>query len=154
MEVIKKGVKLEDIKQAYEWCYELGIETRCSLMIGHPFETKKTIEETLAFANTLKCHQAYINITTPYPGSELYLMAKEGVGGIKLLTDDWKEYRRYGNSVMEMNDLSVKDLIEYQKKAYKKFYMRPHIIWYNFKRAGIRAGLLNSWAFLKSVILP
>ena len=44
-------------------------------------------------------------------------------------------------------------LIEYQKKAYKKFYMRPHIIWYNFKRAGLKAGLLNSWAFLKSDIL-
>jgi radical SAM superfamily enzyme YgiQ (UPF0313 family) len=153
MEAIKKGVKLEDLKQAYEWCHQLGIETRCSLMIGHPFETKKTVEKTIAFANALKCYQAYINITTPYPGSELYLMAKEGYGGLKLLTDDWKEYRRYGNSVMEMNDLTVNDLIEYQKKAYKKFYMRPHIIWYNFKRAGLKAGILNSWAFLKSVIL-
>jgi radical SAM superfamily enzyme YgiQ (UPF0313 family) len=122
-------------------------------MIGHPLETKKTIEETIAFANDLKCYQAYINITTPYPGSELYKMAKEGYGGLKLLTDNWKEYRRYGNSVMEMNDLSVEDLIEYQKKAYKRFYMRPHIIWYNLKRAGFKAGILNSWAFLKSVIL-
>lgn len=153
MKAIKKGVTLEDIKQAYEWCFELGIETRCSLMIGHPLETKKTIEQTIAFANDLKCYQAYINITTPYPGSELYKMAKDGYGGLKLLTDDWKEYRRYGNSVMEMNDLSVEDLIEYQKKAYKRFYMRPHIIWYNLKRAGFKAGILNSWAFLKSVLL-
>lgn len=153
MKAIKKGVKLEDITQAYKWCHEEGIETRCSIMIGHPFETKETIEQTIAFTNSLKCYQAYINITTPYPGSELYLMAKEGYGGTKLLTDDWREYRRYGNSVMEMNDLTVKDLIEYQKKAYKAFYMRPHIIWYNLKRAGFKAGILNSWAFLKSVIL-
>lgn len=151
LKAIKKGVTLKQMMQAYQWCYEVGIETRCSLMLGHPFETKETIEQTIKFANALKCYQAYINITTPYPGSELYTMAKNGYGGLKLLTDNWSEYRRYGNAVMEMNDLTVKDLIEYQKKAYKKFYFRPHIVLYNIKRAGIKAGIINGLAFAKSI---
>ncbi|MFQ5646394.1 MAG: B12-binding domain-containing radical SAM protein [bacterium] len=153
MKAIKKGVRLEEIKQAYAWCGQAGIETRCSLMLGHPFETRETIEQTIAFAKSLDCSQAYINITTPYPGCELYEMAKKGYGGLRLLTNDWKEYRRYGNAVMEMNDLTAHDLIEWQNKAYKEFYMRPRIIWDNMKRAGFKAAVVNSWAFFKSVLL-
>ena len=151
LDAIKKGVKLEDYRKAYQWCHELGIETRCSLMLGHPFETKETIKETMRFANSLKCFQAYINITMPYPGSELLDLAKKGYGGIKLLTTDWNEYRRYGNAVMEMNDLKRNDLIKLQKWAYKKFYLRPRIILYNLKRAGLKAALVNTLAFIRSV---
>lgn len=153
LKAIKKGVDLESCRRAYQWCHELGIETRCSLMLGHPFETKKTIKETMKFVNSLKCYQAYINITTPYPGSKLLDLAKENYGGIKLLTTDWKEYRRYGNAVMEMNDLSKEDLIKMQRWAYRKFYLRPHIMWYNIRRAGFKAAVLNSLAFFKSVFM-
>lgn len=151
LDAIKKGVTLEQMEQAYKWCYELGLETKCSFMIGHPFETKETIQETIDFAKKLKCYQAYINITTPFPGSELYELAKEGYGGLKLLTEDWSQYMRYGNSVLEMNDLTKEDLIKAQKRAYKKFYLRPHIILYNLKRAGIKAAVKNSVAFFKSI---
>jgi len=153
LDAIKKGITLDQLKEAYRLCDELGIETRCSLMIGHPFETKKTIEETIKFVNKeLKVYQAYINITTPYPGSELYDLAKRGYGGLKLLSDDWSEYRRYGNSVMEMNDLRVDDLIKLQKRLYMKFYLRPKIIWYNLRRAGLKAAFVNGIAFFKSMV--
>ena len=151
LKAIKKGITTDELKRAYEWCDELSIETRGSLMIGHPFETKETVDESMKFVNSLKCYQMYVNVTTPYPGSELYDLAKENYGGLKLLTEDWKEYRRYGNAVMEMNDLSADNLIELQQKAYKKFYFRPHIIWYNLKRAGLKAGFVNSLAFMKTM---
>jgi anaerobic magnesium-protoporphyrin IX monomethyl ester cyclase len=153
LKAIKKGVGLESYKKAYQLCHELGIETRCSLMFGHPFETKETIKSTMKFANSLKCYQAYINITTPYPGSELLELARKKYGGINLLTEDWTEYRRYGNSVMTMNDLTTDDLIKLQKWGYRKFYLRPHIIWYNVRRAGFKAAIVNGIAFFKSVIL-
>ncbi len=152
LEAIKKGITLDQLKRAYNWCHELRIETRCSLMIGHPFETKETIRQTIEFVKKeLKVYQAYINITTPYPGSELYELARQGYGGLKLLSDDWSEYRRYGNSVMEMNDLSAEDLIVLQKKLYRQFYLRPSIIWYNVKRAGLKAAFVNGVAFFKSM---
>ncbi|MFH1408659.1 MAG: radical SAM protein, partial [Nanoarchaeota archaeon] len=110
LNAIKKGTKLEDYEKAYDWCDELGIETRASVMIGHPFETRETVKKTVAFLKKLKVYQAYINISTPYPGSELYEQAKAGYGGLKLLTDDWEEYQRYGNAVVEVNDLKREDL--------------------------------------------
>jgi len=151
LKAIKKGVPKQAYVEAYRLCREEGIETRCSIIIGHPFETKETIKETIRFACSLDCYQAYINIATPYPGSELLELAREGYGGIKLLTEDWNEYRRYGNAVMEMNDLSVEDLVKLQKWAYRKFYLRSKIIWYNVTRAGLRAAVYNGIAFFKSV---
>ena len=105
----------------------------------------------MRFVNKLKVYQAYINISTPYPGSELYEQAKAGYGGLKLLTDNWEEYQRYGNAVIEVNDLTREDLIRMQKWAYRKFYLRPSIIFYNLRRAGLMAGFKNAFAFARSV---
>jgi len=151
LDAVKKGTTLEQLKQAYIWCHKLSLETRGSVMIGNPFETKETIKQTSDFIRSLKCYQVYINIAMPYPGSELFEMAKDGVGGLKLLTDDWREYRRYGNSVMEMNGLTVKDLISAQRKMYLRFYIRPSIILYNLRRAGLKAAIINIWAFIRSL---
>jgi hypothetical protein len=121
-------------------------------MIGHPHETHESIQRTITFVNSLAVHQAYVNISTPYPGSELYLMAKKHIGGLKLLTEDWKEYCRYGSPVLQVNDLLPADLIRYQRWAYLRFYLRPRIIWYNVRRAGMRAALVNAFAFFRATV--
>ncbi|MFA6142117.1 MAG: radical SAM protein [Candidatus Omnitrophota bacterium] len=152
---IKKGTSLKDYPPAYRAAAKLGIETRGSIMLGHPYETRKTAIETLNFARKLKyCQQMYINIVTPYPGTVLYEMAKKGTGGMRLLTDDFSQYKRYGSAVIEVNDLKVKDLVELQRKGFKMFYLTPRRILYNIKRAGLAAAFRNAWAFFKSVILP
>jgi radical SAM superfamily enzyme YgiQ (UPF0313 family) len=152
LEKIKKGVKLEEIKEAYRLASKLGIETRGSVMLGHPFETRKTAMKTLNFIRQLNdCMQVYINITTPFPGTELHRMATNGEGGIRLLTNDFSQYRRYGSAVMEVNDLTRSDLVKLQRKGFWMFYMTPRRIVYNLKRAGLRAGLLNALAFVRSL---
>jgi len=152
LDASKKGITLEQIRKAYELSDELGIETRMSIVLGLPFETKKTIEKTIKFMKSLKCYQAYVNIGTPFPGTEYYDMAAKGYGGIKLLTKDWKEFRRWGNAVIEVNDLKRKDLIKYQKKALMKFYMTPKRVIYNLKRAGVKAAFINSKSAIKSLV--
>ena len=154
LDAMKKGTKLEQYRQAYQWCDELGLETRCSVMLGNAYETKQTVQSTIDFIRSLKVYQAYINIATPYPGTDLLEMARKGEGGLRLLTENWAEYRRYGNAVMEVNDLTREDLILLQRTAYRKFYFRPHIIWKNVKRAGFRAAVNNAAAFALSVFSP
>jgi anaerobic magnesium-protoporphyrin IX monomethyl ester cyclase len=154
LKAIGKGTTLEQYRQAYAWCDELGLETRCSVMLGHPFETRQTVRKTVDFICALRIAQAYINIATPYPGTALLDMARVGEGGLRLLTEDWAEYRRYGNAVMEMNDLTREDLIRLQKNAYLQFYLRPHIIWKNLKRAGFKAAVSNVAGFASSLFNP
>ncbi len=150
---LKKGVKLEDYKKAYAAAAAAEIETRGSVMLGHPNETRRTAMDTLKFIRKLKhCQQMYINIVTPYPGTELYQLAHDSQAGMKLLTSDFSQYKRYGNAVVEVNDLSVDDLVKLQKRGFRMFYFTPRRILYNIRRAGLRAAFRNARAFFLSVI--
>ena len=151
--IIQKGVPLEAYTNAYRDAKKAGLETRASIILGNPGETRETAMKTLNFVKRLKgCDQVYINIATPYPATTLYEMAKTGQYGMKLLTNNLAEYKRYGDAVIEVNDLKREDLVELQRKGFMMFYFRPGRIWYNFKRAGLMAFLKNALAFFKSVI--
>ena len=151
LDAAKKGITLDQIRRAYDIATELDLETRMSVILGLPFETRKTVKKTIDFMKSLKAYQAYVNIGTPFPATEYYEMAKNGYGGLHLLSDDWSEYRRWGNAVIEVNDLSRDDLIRLQKRALLDFYLRPKQILYNLKRAGLKAGFKNSIGFIKSL---
>lgn len=149
----KKGITLDQIRKAYEITEATGLEARSSAIFGLPFETQETVKKTIRFLKSVKCKQTYINIGTPFPGTEYYEMAKNGFGGLKLLTNDWREYRRWNNAVIEVNDLTKEDLIAWQRKAMLQFYLRPKQIIYNLKRAGLKAAIQNVSGFLRSFFL-
>ncbi|MBU1076026.1 MAG: B12-binding domain-containing radical SAM protein, partial [Spirochaetes bacterium] len=150
---MKKGIELDDIRKVYKLVNKLKIETRGSLMIGHPYETKKSVWNTFKFIRKLKgLLQVYINIATPFPGTEMYEMALKGIGGTKLLTKDFSQFRRYGNAVMEVNDLSRDDLIRLQKIGFLYFYLTPRRIVYNLYRAGFKAAVVNLIAFIRGIL--
>ena len=152
LNTIKKGINLEQIRKAYEIADEVGIETRMSIIFGLPGETEETIKKTIKFMKSLKCNQAYVNVLVPFPGTEVYEDAKKGTGGLQLLTEDWKEYRRWGNAVINVNDLSAQDLIKWQRKALLSFYLRPKQIYYHIRRAGLKSFYSNGMAFVKSFV--
>lgn len=150
LDAIRKGTSLEKIREAYEIASKYGIETKMSIIFGLPFETKKTIRETIRFMKSLRCYQAYVNVATPFPGTEFYTMAKNGYGGLRLLTNDWRKFRRWGNAVISVNDLGRKDLIRWQKRALIEFYLTPKRMIYNLKRAGLKAAAVNVISAIKS----
>ncbi len=154
LKIIKKGITLEGVRRAYRIADKVGLETRGSAILGHPFETKETAWRTIRFCRSIKeCQQIYLNVATPYPGTELYDYAVNGRGGMTLLTRDYSQYKRYGDPVIEVNDLSSNDLKRMQSLGLLYFYLTPRRILYNvFKRAGLKAGLINSWAFAMSTM--
>ncbi|MCK4827524.1 radical SAM protein, partial [bacterium] len=149
LKVIKKNVTLDQIRNAYRMSAKVGIETRGSAMLGHPYETKASAWRTIKFVRSIKeLKQIFLNIACPYPGTELYDYAVSGRGGMRLLTSDYSQYKRYGAPVIEVGDMNAKDLKRTQTLGLLYFYLTPSRIWYNvFKRAGIRAGLRNVGAF-------
>jgi len=153
LKIIRCDVKKEDVQKAFTMAKGVGLETKGFVMIGHPYETKQTANNTLKFIKNLKnCDQIYINIATPYPGTKLHEMAIKEEGGMHLLTENYAEYRKYGNAVIEVNDISREDLIGLQKKGFIMFYFTPQRIIYNIQRAGLKSAAINSLAFLKSVV--
>ena len=154
LKAIRKGTDLEQIRKAYSIAHDLGIETRMSVILGLPFETKETLKKTVSFIKSLKCHHAYINVATPFPGTELYEQAKQGFGGMRLLTDDWNKFRRWGSAVIDVNDLSADDLVKWQKRIMLEFHLRPGPLWHNIRRAGFAALLVSGYAFARSMLTP
>lgn len=150
--IIKKEVPLESYTAAYRLTNKYGIETLDSVMLGLPGETRETIKKTLSYLRHARgIHQASFSIATPYPGTELYEMAKKGEHGLKLMTEDFSEYRRYGSAVMSVGDLSPDDLIRLQNDAFVSIYLAPWRIKPMVKRMGIMGALVTYSRLIRSL---
>jgi len=127
---IKKGIRIEQIERAVKWTRQVGIKALGSFIIGFPDETREEIERTLSFPKRLRLDFAQFSIATPYPGTELYEIAKrEGL----LLTEDWSRYTA-AQPVMAMKNLSVEELQKLFRRAYVNFYLTPRVLLRNLKR--------------------
>jgi len=134
LEIICKGETKEQIVKASEIVSKFPkIDKRSSYIIGHPYETRETAMETINFAKSLPVDRAFFNIMTPYPSSVIYDMAKAGKG-IRILTENWSEYKRFGNCVIETDELSRDDIIELQKTALKEFWTQPRVVMTHLER--------------------
>jgi radical SAM superfamily enzyme YgiQ (UPF0313 family) len=76
LDIMKKKVTVEQAKQAVKLTQKYLSWADCSFMIGTPGETKKTIQETMDFCKELNLVPEVVFFATPYPGTELYEIAK------------------------------------------------------------------------------
>ncbi|MFC2001736.1 B12-binding domain-containing radical SAM protein [Chloroflexota bacterium] len=127
-----KGTTLEQYARAYELLGKIGFEKRGSFILGLPYENANTLRDTVDFAKKLKLDRAFFNICTPYPATKLFQMAEKGEG-LHLITNSWKEFKRWGNAVIELDGLSRDDLMEWQKIAMMEFYARPRIVLHHLR---------------------
>jgi len=121
---INKKISLEQVQEVVKLARKMGVETRASFMFGNQGETEETIKKTIDFAIKLDPDEAQFNITTPYPGTELFNWAKEK-NYIKSF--NWNDYS-YSNVVLELPGLSREKLHYYYQLAHRKFYFRPKMI--------------------------
>jgi len=149
--IMKKNVPLESYREANKLTSKYNIETLNSCMIGLPGETVATVRKTLCFLrNSREIKQVNISIATPYPGTELYEMTRKGEHGMRLLTDNFAEFRRYGSAVMSVGDLSPADLIKLQNDAFVSIYLAPWRLIPMLKKSGIIGCILTFMRLLKS----
>jgi radical SAM superfamily enzyme YgiQ (UPF0313 family) len=92
LKTIKKGITVEQIRNAVRICRRVGISPYASFILGLPGETPETIKETTDFAANLQQEGlAYgFHILAPFPGTEV--REKKDELGIRILTDDWSKY--------------------------------------------------------------
>jgi radical SAM superfamily enzyme YgiQ (UPF0313 family) len=135
---IKKGIKLENIEKALKATKDAGMVTKGYFIIGHPTETRESIQETIDFIQRIDLDIFQMSFMLPLPGTELYSVAAQ-YGEFK---NDWDNMNIW-TPLFIPNGLTKEELIRESKRAYKKFYFRPRPIFAYLKRA------LRSVAFLK-----
>ena len=124
LDAIRKDITLEQAEAAVARTKENKIRVYTNFLIGHPFETRRSIGRTIRFALKLKADFASFSILTPFPGTEISDMAAEGTGGLRLLSLDWREYGTQFGRALELDTISRQELEDFQKSAYFSFYSR------------------------------
>ena len=153
LKIIKKEVSREDMLNAFKLTDELGIEPACSVMLGLPGETRRSVEATIDFVKNIP-QMLYSNfsIANPYPGTEMYGWAREGRHGMKLLITDDSQYRRYDSSPVSVNDLGPDDLVRLQKTGLLKMHLTPKRMIAAVKMLGISNLLPIFFDLLRSAL--
>jgi len=122
---IQKPINEEVTKKAIQICRKVKLEVRGAFILGSPGETIETMQKTLDFSMNLDLDIAIYNISTPYPGTQLFDWAKKN-GYLK--TENWNDYELSG-SIIELPTVLHADVVAFYEKAHKEFYSRPQMIW-------------------------
>lgn len=129
LDLMQKRISLEQIKRALKWTKKAGIETRGNFIFGFLGETRETLEESINFAMKIDLDYYQQTFLTPFPGSEIYNIAKD-------YGDFDYNFEKMNNFVINFvpKGLTVEELKRYSSTAFKKFYLRPRIILHHLKK--------------------
>jgi len=138
---IKKRVPLSKAKEITVMTKKAGIDVRAMFMLGNPGETEETMEDTIKFAISLDADLYLFNITTPFPGTQMFSWAQENG---YLATRNWDDYD-LSHQVMRLPTVNNKKIQGYYRRAYRRCYLRPSYILKRLKK-------INSTSSLKAHI--
>jgi radical SAM superfamily enzyme YgiQ (UPF0313 family) len=118
--ILKKGITLEEVRNAFRITSEVGIKTDAYFMIGTPGETIDDIEETINFAKNLRPDAVNFSLTIPMPKTELFELAKkEG----NIIASSWDEYDYTGKPIFISNKFDSVTVRKLFRKAKISFYL-------------------------------
>lgn len=145
----RKPVDLGIIEEVIQYAESVGIRTSCFFILGLPGSTRKTVDETIAFSKKLFPSQVEYKIATPYPGTQLYEMAKENKWLVSEGFDDMGGY----NSVMQISEELPPDYLEQRASvAFNGFYFSFRYVWREVKRGRIVSDALKFGKAVSSVL--
>jgi len=134
--VLRKGYTLDQVRSAFKWTKEAGIDTLAYFMIGSPGETMESIQKTFDFVSELDPDFVFFGITNIHPKTDMFFFALEN-GYLK--NDVWREYT-LGNledpplPTFESEEYSKEDLQNMIIECYKRHYLRPKYILRRLKK--------------------
>ena len=110
---IAKEISLKKVIEAQTNLRKAKIAWKTYFIVGFPDETKKDIDDTFSFMKTLKPTRFYLNVFTPYPGTELYERCKE----LKLTQGvDWDLVETKGSKYNFVNSIDKKEFSDLLKE--------------------------------------
>jgi anaerobic magnesium-protoporphyrin IX monomethyl ester cyclase len=121
----KRGITLDRIEKAYALAKKTGFETEGFFVLGLPGETEQTLQDTLTFAKKIDPDTAKFHILKPFPGTEVFdQLNKDGL----MVHFDYSKYGVHGRPVHRLPGLSADEMVTWQWKLYREFYLNPRKI--------------------------
>lgn len=161
MKVIKKGETVAQCVEAVKMAKKIGFHVSATFIYGFPGETHEDRMKCAALSNELKLDMVRFNNATPYPGTELYQIAKnEGRLNVQGLYDNFVSVSTFienpfhkipfsyvpeGNTESQMrHDILL---------SYFKFYFDRDRFLRMFTRPDLGAGWFNAGDKLKKLVM-
>jgi anaerobic magnesium-protoporphyrin IX monomethyl ester cyclase len=124
LNTVNKRITLQQVEDAVRLAKKAGLKVGCSFILGHPFETRKTAQDTVDFLVKLNPDNISLGIMVPLPGTRIYEMAKKGEGNYRLTSTDWRDFVKFGGGGLEFTNISRHELEKMQAKAYLSLYLK------------------------------
>jgi len=145
LDVINKGITIEDSIRAVRMTHEEGLDTRATFMIALPGETPALAKKTINFAIKLNLTMVNFMPTFPEEGTKLYDIAKEK-GRIS-------KYRSRAKAVYVpdgyRDEKEVENMLGY---AYFRYYFRIGFIFKHLKRIRSLADIKHYYSAMKFLL--
>lgn len=141
--MIKKGLSLEAIKDGIERAAAKDIFCHGFFMLGFPTETEDEMRTTIDFACSTDLHTAGFALLSPFPGTEVYRMARQQGKKVEFDPDD-TSYSRLTINLSAADDSAlarIHDLAHWKfygspRRLYRIIKTMPHSL--DFFRVGIK----------------
>ena len=124
LEQMGKKITLDDVRRTVKVFKKAKIRIYNYFVIGLPWETEETAEETIRFAIELDSDFISFYTATPLPGSRFYEYAKEH----NLFDKETSFESAYYYPSLNTHHLSRDRVFALHKSAIRRFYLRPMYI--------------------------
>jgi anaerobic magnesium-protoporphyrin IX monomethyl ester cyclase len=144
LQKIHKKISLPAARQAIDACYRAGLRSQCTFILGFPFDTAKTMADTLHFAQELSPTIAIFFALVPYPGTEMYQYLPESLR--PHYAEQWQNFANMINNQGYLSlapGLSAAKLTKMTERWHLRFYLRPRQLYRMFRT-------LRTWQEFKS----
>ena len=126
LDKMKKGIKLEQTREAVDLCRRHGIKTYLNFIIGLPWEDEKTFDDTIKFARSLKADMYNFSLSYPFPGTELYEFVKSN--NLLESDEDLMNLRGFFEPVAGTMFMTKERLSGLKAAAFRKVMLDPAFI--------------------------
>lgn len=121
---IQKGITIQAVKNAFQWCKEVGIQTQAYFMAGYPTEELRDIHATMALIKTIKPDFLFVSLVVPLPGTKIFSEFKEN--DLILNPDRYEAFQFFFQEPSwKTLHFTVKDLVKIQRRMYSNYVLSP-----------------------------
>ena len=128
---LNKKTTLEQAVFALKETRRAGILSLGFFMLGLPWDTQVTCQDTINFAKKLDCDIVKFSMAVPYPGSDFFndFSDKDTVFRSPEKYNSWYDWLdKTGDLAFKPPNLTFVQLRRIQRQGMLKFYLRPRII--------------------------
>ena len=127
LDLIKKDLNVELSKRAIDLIHSHGMITETSFVIGFPWDTKESIDRTVALAQHYGPDFAHFLAITPWPYADIYNEMKNNI-----VVFDYSKYNLV-EPIIKPNSMTLDEVRNSILNCYRKYYMKKAPIYYKMK---------------------